>query len=225
MSRRTTDLQLERYLAEALSGEELAQLRKTLEDSEEDRVALDALRADSAAFLVKQPPAAFAHRVAPVKAARPSWWVGVLTSVAAVLVAGFIILQTPKDDEVRTKGGHAWQVTVARDGQVRRAGAGPLHAGDVLSFEVTMSVAGFAAVVSHAPDGFAVYAPTQPVRVGVNVLEQAAALDGATGAEVLYLLVSTRSFDASAARQALEADPGMTHWNGVEVDRLALTKE
>ena len=59
MTRRLTDLQLERYQAEALSPEERAAVDQVLAKSPPDAEALRLLRAENAAFFVSQPPAAF----------------------------------------------------------------------------------------------------------------------------------------------------------------------
>jgi hypothetical protein len=227
MKRRVSDLQLERYLAEALPPAQVATLEATLRDSAEDQAALEALRADSAAFFVAQPPAAFAHRLAPARGSRWRWLGGLVAATAALSLTWLVVLRPPtQDDEVRTKGGHAWGVSVARGGQVRAASeASPLHAGDVLSFQVTTPSPAFAAVLALSADGFQVYAPLEAVPSGVTVLGQAAQLDALSGPEVLHLLLSARAFDVEQVRQALVADPTLTNWGVVAIDRRRFTKE
>lgn len=236
MSRRVSDLQLERYLAEALTPTEVAQVEALLQASLEDQQALAALRADTAALFVKVPPAAFAHRVAPTpatSATRAPWWrwAGAFTASMA-LVAAIVSLRLGRDDDdLRTKGSTAWRITIAHGQTLQIANEHTvLHDGDVLSFEVTSSAKAFAAVISRAPDGFQMYAPAsgtlaEPVSAGVNTLHDAAALDSTTGDEVLYLLVSTQQFDPTEARRALEADPTRTQWNSVVIERRAFKKE
>ena len=196
MSRRVSDLQLERYLAEALPPAQVGELEATLRSSTEDQAALEALRADSAAFFIAQPPAAFAHRLSPVRGPRWRWLGGLVAATAALSLAWLVVLRAPaQDDELRTKGGYAWGVSVAHGGQVRTASeASPLHGGDVLSFQVTTASPALAAVLGLSADGVHVYAPLEAVPAGVTVLRQAAQLDPLTGPEVLHLLLSPRAF-------------------------------
>jgi hypothetical protein len=229
MSRRTTDLQLERYLAHALGTADKAQLEATLAASPDDQAALQALRADTAALFTALPPPAFAHKLAPEpRPRRWAWLAGLLATGFAASLA-LVLLRPPPvgdDDDLRTKGGHLWRVTVTRKGALLGGVKDqPLREGDVLSFTVVSAEPGYAAVLSHAPDGFQVYAPYEPVRRGETVLHQAAELDAARGSEVLYLLVSAQEFDVEQARQAFEANPSLTEWNGVHVEQRPFVKE
>lgn len=232
MSRRLTDLQLERYLADSLGPGERAPLEAVLEGSEADRAALAELRADSAALLVRLPPAAFAEKVAPERRPTPfgrRWWLGVATAAVGSLV--LVLTYRPGgDDDVRTKGAVAWRVTVTRGGQTRvLERGGTAREGDVLSFEVTSGERGWVAVLSHAPDGWFVYAPRKMsqafgLQKGTAVLPEAAELDGTTGAETLFLLWSATPFDVNEAKAAFEANPGLVTWGEVVVERRDFVK-
>lgn len=233
MSRRVSDLQLERYLAQALTPAEQAQVEALLQASPEDQQALAALRADTEALFVKLPPVAFAHRVAPEAPSRARWWrwAGVLAASMALVAAIVSVRLGRDDDDLRTKGGTAWRLTVTHGQTVHIANEHTvLHDGDVLSFEVTSSAKAYAAVISRAPDGFQIYAPVsgtqaEAVNAGVTTLHDGAALDSTTGEEVLYLLVSAQQFDPTEAKRALEADPTRSQWNSVVIERRAFRKE
>jgi hypothetical protein len=230
MSRRVSDLQLERFLAQALTPAEQAELEALLATSPDDQQALASLRADTAALFVKRPPEAFAHQLAP-SPPRTWRWAAALGAALAMLAVAVSVVRT-HDDDLRTKGGAAWRVTVAHGQALQVAREHTVvHEGDVLSFEVTTSAKAYAAVISHAPDGFQVYAKgsgtgqAEPLGAGVTTLHDGAQLDATQGDEVLYLLVSPQQFDPAEAKRALEADPGLRQWQSVVIERRALKKE
>jgi hypothetical protein len=231
MTRRLTDLQLERYLAQALPPADHETVQRTLTESPDDQAALRELEASTAALMTSLPPAAFIARVSPAKKPRFSWWYGLLGAAVAAGLGAVVLNRPPVEDEVMTKGGHAWRITVVHGSKGLTATPDrPLHPDDQLVFELTSSRQAFAAVISHAPDGFQVYSPRdQPVAEqvsrGLSVLHDGAELDDTLGREVVYLLYSTQRFDVDAARRALEADPDLTRWNDVEIERRDFVKE
>lgn len=113
MNRRLSDLQLERYLAEALTPEERAKVDQVLARSSPDAQALRELRASTGALFVSQPPAAFIEKVMPT---RRSPWSGRISALSALTAAAALLLivrsqSDDGDDETRVKGGIGWRVT------------------------------------------------------------------------------------------------------------------
>lgn len=218
MSRRLTDLHLERFLADALSPAEKESVKKVLAESPADAEALRLMEADSAAFLLKMPPVAFAEKVMPTP--KPSglrlWW-GALVAVAAALL---LVVFKPWSVEPDTivKGDVAWKVTSS--GKTVASGAS-VSAGDTLEFEVTTGAPRWVAVVSHAPDGWFVYVAAMRVETGHLLLPTGAKLDATKGAESLHLLSSEAQFDADVAMAALVRGGAPT---GVQLERVDLTK-
>lgn len=211
MNRRLTDLQLERYLAEALSGEERAAVERVLAESAPDAEALRLLRADSAALFVSQPPAAFAQKVLPAKQASWRGWLGALGAVAAA-AALVLFFRGGPDDETRVKGGVGWHITVSGQVGTRtlldNAQVAPK---ETLSFQVATERPLFVAVISHAPDGWWVYAPAAgraAVRVerGLTLLPDGAQLDETEGQETLFLVSSEAPFDPEKVREAMKGN-------------------
>lgn len=220
MSRRLTDLQLERLLAEAMSPAEKSAAEKVLAASPEDAEALRLLRAESEAFLFSQPPAVFAEKVMPTpKASGFRLWWGALVAVAAALVLVFVARPVEPEDDVRVKGDVAWKVSAESRGLSDGA---VVHGGETLSFQVTAPGKRWVAVVSRAPDGWFVYVPTTEVASGVSVLPVGARLDEKVGAEALHLISSATAFDAETVRAKLAADQPAA---GVLDERLGLIKQ
>jgi hypothetical protein len=214
MSRRLTDLQLERFLADAMSAPERAQVDAALTQSPEDAEALRLMRSDSAALLFKLPPAAFVEKVMPTPRTSSfrAWWAAV-AAVAATLLAVVVWRGQQPDDEVRVKGAVAWKVTASGQSGVRTLSAkDAVAAGETLSFQVTAARPVYAAVISHAPDGWFVYSPAVQVERGQSMLATAALLDASVGDETLYLVTSEQPFDAAAVKDRLStaAAPGVT---------------
>jgi hypothetical protein len=203
MSRRVTDLQLERFLADALSPEERAAVEAVLARSSADAEALRALRADDAAVLVAHPPGAFARKVFPARPRRLGWWP--LVAFAGVAAAVVLALRVSPAPERSVKGSVAWKVT--RTNATGTASLGPkgeVAPGDTLSFEVTAPVPLWAAVVSHAPDGWFVYVPAERLAAGHFLLSQGAQLDATVGEETLLLLSSEAPFEAQEVARTFE---------------------
>jgi hypothetical protein len=218
MSRRLTDLQLERFLAEAMGAPEKASVEQVLAGSPEDAEALRLLRAESEAFLFQHPPAPFAEKVVPAEKKRGFqwWWGALLATAAAVLLV--LVSRPGGDDETRVKGDVAWAVRVNE----RTALSGmKVQTGDTLTFQVATAESGYVAVVSHAPDGWFVYVPTTRVEKGVSVLPTGARLDGQLGNETLFLVSSSDFFDAEGVKSALGANMGSP---GISVESVSLIK-
>lgn len=221
MNRRLTDLQLERYLAEALSPDERAAVEKLLAESTPDAEALRSLRASTAALFVSAPPAAFVEKVMPTRKASP-WrsWLGALSAVAAAAALLLLVRsQLTDDDEMRVKGGVGWHVTATNQRGTRTLmDQTQVEPGETLTFQVAADRRVYVAVVAHAPDGWFVYAPAEgsvafEVQRGLTVMPDAAQLDETLGNETLYLLSSDEPFEPTRIRDALKngfTPPGLT---------------
>lgn len=217
MSRRLTDLQLERFLADALGPEQKAAVEKVLADSGEDAEALRLLRAESEAFLFQSPPAVFAEKVMPTpKKSAFQWWWGALLAVG-VAVALVFVTRAPEED-TRVKGDVAWAVRVNERTALNGA---KVKAGDTLTFQVAAPESGYVAVVSHAPDGWFVYVPATRIEKGVSLLPTGARLDDRLGNETLFLVSSDESFDAESVKSALTSNMGSP---GISVEQMSLIK-
>ena len=219
MNRRLTDLQLERYLAEALSSAERAVVDELLTQSAPDAEALRLLRASTAALFVTQPPAAFVEKVMPTRRSPWRTWLGALSAVAAA-AALLLVFRAPKEDpELGVKGGVGWHVTATNEAGTRTLmEQRQVAPGETLSFQVATDRRLYIAVVSHAPDGWWVYAPakgSEALRVerGLTLVPDGAQLDETVGNETLYLISSDEPFEPTRIRDALKnglAPPGLT---------------
>ncbi|MFZ5439652.1 MAG: hypothetical protein ACOZQL_06570 [Myxococcota bacterium] len=220
MSRRLSELQLERYLADAMSADEKARVDAVLRASPEDAEALRLLRADSEAFLLKAPAAPFVEKVLPAKK-RPLF--GWLASLAAVAVAALALLlvwkPSPGGEDLGVKGTVGWKVTA---GQRTLAPNGSVPGGETLSFVVTAAKPAWAAVISHAPDGWFVYVPATKLEPGQTLLPTGAKLDAQLGRETLHLVSSPQPFDADAVKTALAAGQPTAQ---LEVETLSFDKQ
>lgn len=216
MKRQLTDLQLERYLADALSLEERAAVEKALSHSNADVAALHALRASTEALFIALPPAAFAHRLSPVS--KPLWkgWFGALGVAVAAAAVFFLALPKPTP-ELSIKGASGWHVTASLPARTLSSHAF-INTGETLRFQITSDRPLYVAVISHAPDGWWVYAPAKGetaarVEPGLTVLGDGAQLDDSVGEETLYLVSSDSLFEPAQAKDALEKSlkpPGLT---------------
>jgi hypothetical protein len=213
MNRRLTDLQLERYLAEALSPAERAAVESVLAQSTSDSDALQQLRASTAALFVTAPPAAFVEKVMPTR--RSAWrvWFGAFSAVAAAVALLLVVVRGQRDDDYTgVKGGIGWHVTVTGQmGSRTLVGSAQVMPGETLSFQVATEKQAFVAVISHAPDGWWVYAPAsgnQAVRVerGVTTIPDGAQLDETEGDETLYLVSSEQPFDPEKLRESMKSN-------------------
>jgi hypothetical protein len=216
-ARRVQDAVLEMYLASALDEPARARVERVLAESEVDRARLAELRADSEAFLLSHPPAAFAARLEPARRrTERRWlpWLGTALAASAAVFGGVLlrpVVETPEPEYV-AKG--AVTLTVYR----RQAGGGvpvqpgeALGAGDALQFEVKAGTSGYVAVLSrdgaghvtvyypYGGDAAAAYVPGQPLLPG------AIELDGTPGTEQLYALFSPEPFTLGGAVKALES--------------------
>jgi len=237
-TRRIQDAVLEMYLASALDDSARARVEAALADSEVDRARLAELRADSEAFLLHHPPAAFAARLEPARRKEERRWLPWLGAAlaASAAVFGGVLLRPVADTsgpEYVAKGGVV--LTVYRRGAeggvpVRTDEA--LGQGDALQFEVKAGTRGYVAVLSrdgaghvtvyypYGGDAAAAYVPDQPLLPG------AIELDGTPGTEELYALFSPEPFTLGAAVKALESgaalEPGLPAT--VRVARASLAK-
>lgn len=212
MSRRLKDPLLEKYLAGALDEAARADLEKTLAQSPEDLRRVEELRADSAAFLVQHPPAAFAAKVA-----RPAWggwkpWAW-LPLAAAVAAGVLLVVRRPvePEEELTVKGAVVLVLhrKVADASELVGAGAA-LHAGDTLRFEIRAPGRGWVAVLGVDPAGApTLYAPpggTQPIHLesGTAVLDDAVVLDDAKGPESFLVVWASAPYDLQAVLAGLK---------------------
>ena len=210
MNRRLTDLQLERYLAEALSADERLAVEALLAQSPADAEALRSLQASTAALFVTHPPAAFVEKVMPTRRSPWRGWMGALSALAAAAALLLIVRSQRDDDETRVKGGVGWHVTVTgQAGTCTLLESAQVTPGDTLSFQVATEKRLFVAVISHAPDGWWVYAPAEgkeAVRVerGLTLIPDAARLDETEGQETLYLVSSEQPFEPEKLRESMK---------------------
>lgn len=227
MNRRLTDLQLERYLAEALPAEERAAVDRVLAESAPDAEALRLMQASTAALFVTLPPAAFVEKVMPTK--KSSWrvWLGALGAVAAA-AALLLVVRSQQEPESSVKGGVGWHATVSGQAGTRTLLQQAIVApGETLSFQVASDKPVFVAVLSHAPDGWWVYAPAagnQAVRVerGLTLIPDGAQLDETEGNETLYFVSSEEPFDPDKLRESLKSNVTP---NGITLEPMALVKK
>ncbi|WP_257461704.1 DUF4384 domain-containing protein [Archangium lipolyticum] len=239
-ARRVQDAVLEMYLASALEPEARARVEEELASSEADRERLAELRADSAAFLLRQPPAAFAARVEPEprKERRRRWGVllGAALATSAVAVFGGVLLrpvvETP-EPEYTAKGSLVLGVYRNQAGRGVPVGPGEtLGEGESIQFEVKAGASGYVAVLSRDGAGrVTVYYPyggdaAVAYTPGQTLLPGAIELDGTPGTEALYALFSPEPFALGAAVKALESgaplEPALP--GSVRVARALLTK-
>lgn len=213
-TRRLPDALLERHLAGALTGETLARVEKTLEESEPDRARLAALRANSAAYLMQHPAgpfvAAWEKKTAP---RRTGWWLALLLGPAVAAAGVLIALQSPDEPEFSVKGGDGG-ITL---GLWRRVGntakkwepGTPLAPGEALRFELRAPGSGYVALLSRdAVGAVTVYFPygaenAGPFDARARLLPEAIELDAVPGLETIWALWSADPFPLDWAKKAL----------------------
>ena len=83
--RHIPDALLERYLTDSLDAAQRSRLEEALTHAPQERARLEALRADSAAFLIRNPPGPL---VAKLQGQRRPWW----RSRPALLVQGLAVV-------------------------------------------------------------------------------------------------------------------------------------
>ena len=215
------DALLERHAAGDLTGEALERVERALATSPAEKARLEALRADSAAFLIQQPPGPVAARLE--KPRRPSWmfWVPLVAVAAGVLV--FVAAPPVAEPDSSVKGAVSLSAFRQRaDGTVETLTTGQIvHPGDAIRFQVTAPGPGFLAVLSrdgarksttyHPFNGVkaAPFDPKQPL------LEGAIALDEVKGRETVWAVFGPQAFElAPLVKQLGEgrepSGPGLT---------------
>ncbi|MFZ5472252.1 MAG: hypothetical protein ACOZIN_22700 [Myxococcota bacterium] len=207
MSRRVKDPLLERYLAGDLPAEAKARVEETLASSEGDRQRLEELRADSAAFLFKHPPGAFAAKVRS-RRSRLFWLSALLAPLAVAAVALLLVL--PGEDAYTTKGSLVLVLHRKTDtGSEPLSHGAEVKPGDRLRFEVRAGGAGYVAVLGRDARGqVSVYLPFDgreavPYDPKAPMLDQAIELDGTLGQEELFAFYSPQPFALAPVREAL----------------------
>jgi hypothetical protein len=194
------DALLERYLAGDLDEARRKELEARLADSPEERARLDALRADSAAFLIKHPPGPLVAKAEVARPRVPRWLALVLAPVATALLV-FVLLR-PREPDIGLKGDVALTVyRVNAEGAIARVEPGALlKAGDRVRFEVRAASDGWIAVLSRDGAGrvtvyypyggqaAARYSSSEPVLPG------AIGLDETKGREDVWVFFSPKPF-------------------------------
>lgn len=204
---------LERYLAGDLGADERRALEERLAASEPDRDRLAALRADTAAFLIKHPPGPVAAKLAtPSRARGFAWWLAPVALAASAMVAVVLFNPPPATEpDVTLKGDLALAVyrqTAA--GSERVESGAVLKPGDKVRFEVRTKEPGFVAVLSRDGAGHVtVYYPYQaaeagPYRPAEPLLPGAIALDDTLGSEDVWAVYATKAFELAPVVRQLE---------------------
>ncbi|MBL8952403.1 MAG: DUF4384 domain-containing protein [Myxococcaceae bacterium] len=203
---------LERYLANDLGPDERRSVDERLAASAPDRARLDAMRADSAAFLIKHPPGPVAAKLAePSRARGFIGWLAPLALAAAAFIA-VVMLKPPPEPDIGLKGDVALAVFRQTEGGAERVESGAtLKAGDKLRFEVRAKEAGYVAIVSRDGAGaVTVYYPFQGTtsaayRPEEALLPGAIALDETPGEEVVWAVYATKAFELDSVMKAVAA--------------------
>ena len=228
MNRRLSDLQLERYLAEALPADERAAVDRLLSESAPDAEALRLMKASTAALFTSLPPVAFVEKVMPAKKSPWRLWLGAFSAVAATAALLMISRSQQVEPETTVKGGVGWHATVSGQAGVRTLMQQALVApGETLSFQVASDKPVFVAVLSHAPDGWWVYSPASGnhalrVERGLTLLPEGAQLDETEGDETLYFVSSDEPFDPDQLRESLKSN---VRPNGITLEPMAIVKK
>lgn len=211
---------LEKYVAGALTGDALARVERAVAESSSERARVDALRADSAAFLISHPPGPLASRLEQPKR-RWLFWLPLVAVATAAL--GVFIFREPPEDDATVKGSLVFSAFRQRE----NAAAEELASGaivkprDRIRFSVRTPADGFVAVLSRDGAGHAsVYYPfsasqAAPHGAQDTLLPDAIMLDGVLGTERVWALFSARPFELGPLLQQLErgekpAAPGLS---------------
>ncbi|MBK7862864.1 MAG: DUF4384 domain-containing protein [Archangiaceae bacterium] len=223
---------LERYLAGDVAPSQRAELEARIAADPQAQQRLAALRADSAAYLIKHPPGPVAHKLA----ARPkkSWWALLAAPMAVAAAALFFVLQRPavtREDDFGIKGDLAVAVYRQNDvGQGERVEPGAtLKGGDRVRFEVRAGRDGWVAILSRDGTGHVtVYYPYQgatAARYSANeaLLPGAIGLDDTRGTEDVWVLFSPKPFALPSYVELLEKG-GTPAFSDVAASRVSWTK-
>jgi hypothetical protein len=223
---------LERYLAGELSPEVRSQLENELAASPENQARLDALRADSAAFLTLHPPGPLVAKARGTQRAR-SWvgWGAALAGAAAAITLGITQLVRPTEPELGLKGNLALSVyRQTAGGSERLSPDAVVHAGDSLRFEVRAPSDGFVAVLSRDGAGHvSVYYPMgarEPAKhhAAEPVLPGAVGLDATLGFETIYVVYAEKPFALEPALKSLEQTGQLQPDPALRIERFSWTK-
>ncbi len=114
--RRVSEPLLECYLVGSLDAEARAQVAAVLAESEVDRARLEELRAESAAFLLRQPPGPLVERF---EVSQHRWWRDSMVLWAPVLAIGVLLVLVLVDDSNGTEARVQRRLTEANAAEVR----------------------------------------------------------------------------------------------------------
>ncbi len=203
------DALLEKYVAGALTGDALARVERAVAESPSEKARVDALRADSAAFLISHPPGPLSSRLEHPKR-RWRFWLP-LAAVATVALGVFVLREPPEDDST-VKGSLVFSAFRQRENAAAEALASGaiVKPGDRIRFSVRAPTDGFVAVLSRDGAGHAsVYYPFSASQAAPHgpkdpLLPGAIMLDEALGTERLWALFSARAFELGPLLQQLE---------------------
>jgi hypothetical protein len=203
------DALLEKYVAGALTGDALARVERAVAESPSEKARVDALRADSAAFLISHPPGPLASRLEQPKR-RWRFWLP-LAAVATAALAVFVVREAP-EDESTVKGTLVFSAFRQRENAAAEelVSGAIVKPGDRIRFSVRTPADGFVAVLSRDGAGHAsVYSPfsapqAAPHSAKDTLLPGAVMLDEAPGTERVWALFSPRAFELGPLLQQLE---------------------
>lgn len=213
-SARVSRFDVERLACGELTGDDAARVQRAIDRDPTLQAFLQELRADDAAFLLQQPPAAFMARLAAATTAptmtpwaRAAAVLGGLrlqlmagAMAAAVLVAVVVVPGTGGDDDgpIRHKGGErqpALSFFVKEEGGARLGSAGEtLKAGDQIQLAVKDAAPRALVVIGVDSAGVvSVYASEETTTVpkgqtGPRPLPAALVLDDVVGAERFFVV-------------------------------------
>ncbi len=221
---------LERYLAGDLQGEALTKVERALADSPSERARLEALRADSAAFLIKHPPGPIAAKLEGSKTSWRRWFMPIFAAVAALFLVTVFFPRA--DDEVTVKGAIALSAfRQGADGAVHELQPGEVvRPGDRLRFSVKASEDGFLAVLSRDGAGHpSVYFPfggatAAPHRAAQPLLAEAVQLDAVLGPERVWAIFGKTSFELEPLVVQVKAGEA-PHGKGLLITSMDWVKE
>ncbi len=232
--RRIKDALLERYLAEAVDPDLRAELDKILAESPGDRARLEALRADSAAFLFQHPPGPLLARLDAERKPASKWaWafrLGPALALAATL-AVFVVVRTEPERSV--KGSIALAVYRQVPGGSQRVSAGDrLAAGTVVRFEVRSTQSGYVCVLGKDSSGqVTVFHPYGAEEAGAYdpqapLLSTAITLDSTPGRERLFAIVAATSFRLEPVVAAVRSGKSLSGVlpDGAAVDEMEFAR-